>query len=100
MRESERKHRVFNSFLVVTIHLFLSVNLLASFRHFLKKIKSKVTTNKNPDICPIRSYRTNNNKKDVLFYHRGLERKSRRSRDTLSNRQVWPWREKMKQDKG
>ena len=30
-------------------------------------------------------------KKDVLFHHRGLECKSRKSRDTWSNRQVWPW---------
>ena len=25
------------------------------------------------------------------FHHRGLECKSRKSRDTWSNRQVWPW---------
>ena len=30
-------------------------------------------------------------KKDVLFYHRGLECKSRKSRDIWSNRQIWPW---------
>ena len=30
-------------------------------------------------------------KKDALFHHRGLEYKSRRSRDTWSNRQIWPW---------
>ena len=30
-------------------------------------------------------------KKKCLFYHRGLECKSRNSRDTWSNRQVWPW---------
>ena len=29
-------------------------------------------------------------KKDVHFI-RGLECKSRKSRDTLSNRQIWPW---------
>ena len=29
-------------------------------------------------------------KKDVLFI-RGLECKSRKSRDTWSNRQIWPW---------
>ena len=28
-------------------------------------------------------------KKDVLFHHRGLECKSRKSRDTWSSRQVW-----------
>ena len=33
-------------------------------------------------------------KKDVLFIIRGLECKSRKSRDTWSNRQVWPWRTK------
>ena len=30
-------------------------------------------------------------KKDVLFHYRGLECKSRKSRDTWSNRQIWPW---------
>ena len=29
--------------------------------------------------------------KDVLFINRGLECKSRMSRDTWSNRQIWPW---------
>ena len=32
-----------------------------------------------------------NTKKRCPFYHRGLECKSRKSRDTWSNRQVWPW---------
>ena len=30
-------------------------------------------------------------KKRYYFPHRGLECKSRKSRDTWSNRQVWPW---------
>ena len=30
-------------------------------------------------------------KKDVLFTIRGLECKSRKSRNTWSNRQIWPW---------
>ena len=30
-------------------------------------------------------------KKDVLFHYRGLECKSRKSRNTWSNKQVWPW---------
>ena len=30
-------------------------------------------------------------KKRCLFHHWGLECKSRKSRDTWSNRQVWPW---------
>ena len=33
-----------------------------------------------PKICP--------------FHHRGLECKSRKSRDTWSNRQIWPWSKK------
>ena len=28
------------------------------------------------------------------FHHRGLENKSRKSRDNWSNRQVWPWKTK------
>ena len=30
-------------------------------------------------------------KKDVHFHYRGLECKSRKSRNTWSNRQIWPW---------
>ena len=30
-------------------------------------------------------------KKRYPFHHRGLECKSRKSRDAWSNRQVWPW---------
>ena len=30
-------------------------------------------------------------KKDVFFHYRGLECKSRKSRNTWSNRQVWPY---------
>ena len=30
-------------------------------------------------------------RKRYPFYHRGLEFKSRKSRDTQSNRQAWPW---------
>ena len=29
--------------------------------------------------------------KRCSFHHRGLECKSRKSRDTWSNRQIWPW---------
>ena len=32
-----------------------------------------------------------NAKKRCVFHHRGLECKSRKSRDTWSNRQAWPW---------
>ena len=39
---------------------------------------------------PIRCSRTNIQKRGALHY-RGLEWKSRKSRDTWSNRQIWPW---------
>ena len=35
-------------------------------------------------------YRTDTQKR-CPFHHRGLECKSRKSRDTWSNRQIWPW---------
>ena len=43
---------------------------------------------------PTRPYRTNNNKKRCAYHHRWRECKSRTSRDTWSNRQVWPCSEK------
>ena len=39
---------------------------------------------------PTRPFRTNTQKKMSLHY-RGLECKSRKSRNTWSNRQIWPW---------
>ena len=39
-------------------------------------------------------------KKECHFHHRELECKSRKSRDTWSDRQVWHWGKKMKQGKG
>ena len=39
---------------------------------------------------PVRTSRTNTKKKST-FHHRGLECKSRKSGDTWSNRQIWPW---------
>ena len=39
-------------------------------------------------------------KKGCLFHRRGLECKSRRSRDIWSNRQVWPWSIKWSSEKG
>ena len=32
-----------------------------------------------------------NNQKRCLFHYRGLECKSRKSRNTWGNRQIWPW---------
>ena len=39
---------------------------------------------------PTRPFRINSQKRCPLHY-RGLECKSRKSRDTWSNRQIWPW---------
>ena len=39
---------------------------------------------------PIRSFRTNTQKR-CPFHYRGREYKSRKSRNTWSNRQIWPW---------
>ena len=39
---------------------------------------------------PTRPSRTNTRKR-CPFHHRGLECKSKKSRDTWSNRQIWPW---------
>ena len=39
---------------------------------------------------PTRPSRTNTQKR-LLFQYRGLECKSRKSRNTWSNRQIWPW---------
>ena len=39
---------------------------------------------------PTRSFRTNTQKR-CPFHYRGLECKSRKSRNTWSNRKMWPW---------
>ena len=45
-----------------------------------------------------RSSRTNTPKK-CSFHYRGLESKSRKSRNTCSNRQIWPWSTKQSRSK-
>ena len=50
----------------------------------LKKLKL------NGSIKTYRTFRTNTQKR-CAFHYRGLECKSRKSRNTWSNRQVWPW---------
>ena len=39
---------------------------------------------------PTRPFRTNTQKR-CPFHYRGLEYKSRKSKNTWSNRQIWPW---------
>ena len=38
-------------------------------------------------------------KKRCLFHYRGLECKSRKSRNTWSNRKIWPWRTELRRAK-
>ena len=40
---------------------------------------------------PTRPSWTSNSQKTCPFHHRGLEYKNRKSRDTWSNKQIWPW---------
>ena len=47
---------------------------------------------------PTRPSRTNTQKRCPLHY-RGIERKSRKSRPTRSNRQIWPWSKKQSRSK-
>ena len=47
---------------------------------------------------PIRPSRTNTQNR-CPFHHRGLECKSRKSRDTWSTRQIWPWSTKWSRSK-
>ena len=50
----------------------------------LKKLKLRVL------LRPTRRFRTNTQKR-CPFHYRGLECKSRKSRNTWSNVQIWPW---------
>ena len=60
--------------------------------------KANVQHHGNPSLCPNhwcrrrpkRPYRTKT-KKRCPFHHKGLKCKSRKSRDSWCNRQVWPW---------
>ena len=47
---------------------------------------------------PIRPFRTNTQKR-CPFHYRGLESKGRKSRNTWSNRQIWPWSTKWSRTK-
>ena len=44
----------------------------------------------NGSMKPTRPFRTNTQKRRP-FHYRGLECKSRKSRNSWSNRQIWPW---------
>ena len=68
--------------------------------------RKTIQYHRNPSLCPnqwcwrswswmvllrhTRPFRTNTQKR-CPFHYRGLECKSRKSRNTWSNRQIWPW---------
>ena len=43
------------------------------------------------DLLAVQGFLRVFSRKRCTFHHRGLQCKSRKSRDTWSNRQVWPW---------
>ena len=43
------------------------------------------------DLLELTPKKEEKKKKRCPFHHRGLECKSRKSRNTWSNRQIWPW---------
>ena len=51
----------------------------------LKKLKV------NSSVKTYKTFSRTNTSKRCPFHHRGLECKSRKSRNTWSNRQIWPW---------
>ena len=106
---------------VYSCHLFLisyaSVRSKESEMQYLDAISKRqndlcsfprqtIQYHSNPSICPnqkhwrswswmvlfrpTRTFRTNTPQK-CPFHYRGLECKSRKSRNTWSNRQIWPW---------
>ena len=58
----------------------------------LKKLKL------NRSMKTTRPFRTNTQKR-CLFHYRGLECRSGKSRNTWSNRQIWPWSTKQSRSK-
>ena len=56
----------------------------------IKVIQDVALTSKAEEALPSRPSKTNTPQK-CPFHYRGLECKSRKSRNTWSNRQIWPW---------
>ena len=89
--------------------IFLTQGLspgLLHFRHILYNLSHQGSPYSNPRLCPnhycqrswdwlvlwrpVRPSRTKTQKR-CPFHYRGLECKSRKSRNTWNNRQIWPW---------
>ena len=62
--------------MVIKVYALISNAVEAEFEWFYENLKDLV------ELTP---------KKRCPFYYRGLECKSRKSRNTWSNRQIWPW---------
>ena len=64
-------------------------------------IQVKVPASKVKLNGSMKTYKTSrtNTQKRCPFHYRGLECKSRKSRNTLSNRQIWPWSTKWRRAK-
>ena len=64
-----------------------------SISHWSKSMPRPVMLKKLKLNGSVNTYKTSriNTPKRCPFHHRGLECKSRKSRDTWSNRQIWPW---------
>ena len=60
------------------------------FQRVDKQINTKQAQRKLSIFRPTRPFRTNSPKR-CPFHYRGLECKSRKSRNTWSNRQIWHW---------
>ena len=55
------------------------------------ELKINCTWNSQDDVGLTIKWPTSRHPKKCPFHHRGLECKSRKSRNTWSNRQIWPW---------
>ena len=87
-------------------HILLSERTTKQHNDLCSFPRQTIQYHSNPSLCPnqecwrswswmvlwrpIRSFRTNTQKR-CPFHYRGLECKSRKSRNTWSNRQIWPW---------
>ena len=62
-------------------------------------LRQTIQYHRNPSLWPNHQCQKSWTKKRCPFHHGGLECKSRKSRDTWSNRQIWPWSTKWSREK-
>ena len=73
--ESQWERRL--HYVVIQVYALTSNAEEAEVEQFYEDLQDLLELTPPPKRCP--------------FHHRGLECKSRKSRDNWSNRQVWPW---------